>query len=67
MHPLLTHVATELCDDPDCEVHHIEVGLEEGTIDDVNLAFFLAGVLSMWTDTRSNFEAFQTHLLDLRP
>ena len=40
---LLHHVAYESCDDPDCEIHRIEVGLDEETVTPVQLAFFIAG------------------------
>lgn len=40
---LLAHVLGGNCTDPDCEIHHIEVGLSENTIQDGDLAFWLAG------------------------
>ena len=43
---LLAHVLGP-CDDPDCEIHRIEVGLQEETVTDVQLAFFIAGVQAM--------------------
>lgn len=39
----LTHVLEDLCTDPDCEIHQIEVGLDEATVSSTDLAFFLAG------------------------
>lgn len=44
MHPLLKHVLEEKCQDPDCEVHNIIVALEEGVVDDVSVAYFIAGM-----------------------
>lgn len=55
MHKLLLHVVAELCDDPDCEVHHPEVGRDEGTVSDVNLAFFIAGAHAMEVAMRREF------------
>lgn len=31
-HPIWEHVEAGLCDDPDCEVHNLEVGFEEHTM-----------------------------------
>ena len=43
MHRNLQHVVTSVCGDPDCELHHPDVGIEEGTVSETDLAFFLAG------------------------
>lgn len=43
----LAHVLRNDCRDPDCEVHHPEVGLEEGTVSPICLAFFMAGAYAM--------------------
>lgn len=40
---LLAHVLKNDCRDPDCEVHNIEVALEERTVNKVDVAFWLAG------------------------
>lgn len=43
---LLDHARGE-CRDPDCELHQIEVGREEATVSDTDLAFFVAGAQAM--------------------
>jgi hypothetical protein len=55
MRPLLLHVVAELCDDPDCEVHNIEVGLDEGTVTQESLAFYIAGAHAMEIAIRKAF------------
>lgn len=45
MHPLLQHVMEETCTDPDCEVHNIEVAVEEQVVSETDVAFWLAGYL----------------------
>lgn len=55
---LLAHVL-ETCDDPDCEVHQIEVGLAEETVTDADLAFFVAGAQAMYDATRREFKALR--------
>ena len=47
MNDNLKHVTEELCEDPDCEIHNIVVGLEEGTVSDTDLAFYIAGAQAM--------------------
>jgi hypothetical protein len=42
----LKHAIANNCTDPDCEIHHPEVGLEEETIDKTDLAFYLAGMFA---------------------
>lgn len=39
----LRHALENNCDDPDCEIHHPDVGIREGTVSFTNLAFFVAG------------------------
>lgn len=39
----LAHVVADDCTDPDCELHHPEVGREEGTVSETDMAFWLAG------------------------
>lgn len=40
----LTHVMYQgRCEDPDCEIHNPEVGLEEEVIDLTDVAFYYAG------------------------
>jgi hypothetical protein len=39
----LKHVLSNDCTDPDCEVHHPEVGVEEETVNLTDLAFWIAG------------------------
>ena len=48
---LLAHVLKDDCTDPDCEIHNILVGAEEGTISEADLAFWLAGAI-WWTKTK---------------
>lgn len=64
---LLAHVLDE-CSDPDCEVHQIEVGLDEETVTDAQLAFFIAGAQAMEAAIRREFKALglpkSTHDLD---
>lgn len=43
----LSHALKGMCKDRDCELHHIEVGIAEETVDDTNVAFFLAGAARM--------------------
>lgn len=51
---LLRH-ALDVCDDPDCEIHQIEVGLDEHTVTRHDLAFFIAGAQAMELAIRRNF------------
>jgi hypothetical protein len=37
------HAIRNDCEDPDCEIHHPEVGLAEETVTQTNLAFYIAG------------------------
>lgn len=53
---LLAHVL-DVCDDPDCEIHHIEVGLAEETVTNDQLAFFIAGAQAMELAIRREFRA----------
>ncbi len=64
---LLAHVL-DVCDDPDCEVHCIEVGLTEETVTNDQLAFFIAGAQAMELAIRREYRALggvpQERLLD---
>lgn len=51
---LLRH-ALDVCDDPDCEIHQIEVGLDEQTVTPANYAFFIAGAQAMELAIRRRF------------
>lgn len=55
MHQLLRHVLDDVCEDPDCEVHQIEVGLEEHTVTQADLAFFIAGAQRMEQILRARY------------
>lgn len=44
MNENLKHVVEGNCTDPDCEIHNIEVAIEEGVINDTNLAYWFAGL-----------------------
>lgn len=39
----LAHVMANNCTDPDCELHHPEVGVEEGPVTKTDVAFYIAG------------------------
>jgi len=39
----LDHALQDICSDPDCEIHHPEVGIEEHTVSLTCLAYFVAG------------------------
>ena len=52
---LLRHVLEADCEDPDCEIHKIHVGLREGTVSGANLAFYLAGAMKMEMEIRHHF------------
>jgi hypothetical protein len=56
MYSLLAHVL-DVCDDPDCEIHQIEVGLAEGTVSNADLAFFIAGAQAMELAVRREYRA----------
>jgi hypothetical protein len=44
----LLHTLSEIpCEDPDCELHHPEVGREEEVVSLTDLAFFLAGAQTL--------------------
>lgn len=43
---LVRHAVENNCTDPDCELHHPEVGWEEGTVTLGNIAFYVAGVFA---------------------
>ena len=51
---LLRHVL-DVCDDPDCEIHNIDVGLEESTVSSADLAFYIAGAQAMELSIRKSF------------
>lgn len=51
---LLRH-ALNVCDDPDCELHQVEVGFDEGTVTPASLAFFVAGAQAMELAIRRSF------------
>lgn len=53
---LLAHVL-DVCDDPDCEIHRIEVGLAEETVSNADLAFFIAGAQAMEVAIRHEYRA----------
>jgi hypothetical protein len=46
-HNNLRHALENNCSDPDCEIHHPDVGIQEGTVDLTNLAFFVAGACTI--------------------
>lgn len=54
--PLLTHVMEDNCSDPDCEIHNLNVALEEEVVSFADVAWWLAGVMWMW----KNYDAFLT-------
>jgi hypothetical protein len=39
----LKHALAGDCRDPDCEIHHPDVGIQEGTVTLTDLAFFVSG------------------------
>lgn len=45
---LLAHVTSEVCTDADCEIHNIEVGVQEETVSYADQAFWLAGFMKGW-------------------
>lgn len=51
---LLRHVL-DVCDDADCEIHKIDVGLDEETVSDTDFAFFIAGAQAMELSIRKSF------------
>lgn len=63
---LLAHVM-EPCDDPDCEIHNIAVGLSEGTVTQVELAFFIAGAQAMEVRVRREFRRLEDEELEPIP
>ena len=44
---LLQHALDNTCEDPDCELHHPDVAIDEGVITEVHLAYFYAGAMTM--------------------
>ena len=40
---LLEHARKGWCTDPDCELHHIEVAIEEEVVTPADVAFWLSG------------------------
>lgn len=46
--PLLTHVMEDNCADPDCELHNLNVAMEEEVVSFADVAWWLAGVMWMW-------------------
>ena len=40
---LIEHALEGFCSDPDCELHHIEVAIEEEVVEPANVAFWLSG------------------------
>lgn len=57
----LKHALENNCDDPDCEIHNPDVGIQEGTVSLTNLAFFVAGAASMKEQLLNEVEdAFDT-------
>lgn len=51
---LLRHVL-DVCEDPDCEIHKIDVGLDDHTVADTDLAFYIAGAQAMELAIRKAF------------
>jgi len=51
---LLVH-ALDVCSDPDCEIHNIDVGLDERTVTRADLAFYVAGAQAMEMAIRRAF------------
>lgn len=60
----LEHAITNNCTDPDCEIHHPEVGREEMTVDDTNLAFYLAGFFAGQEYTVSELDGLTDNTVD---
>jgi len=48
------------CDDPDCELHNVELAIEEGVWDSVAKAFFLAG----WLACQRHFNNAMDEVMD---
>ena len=44
---LLEHAIRNNCQDPDCELHNIDVAIAEQVIGDVELAYYYAGAMMM--------------------
>jgi len=42
----LDHALADLCTDPDCEIHNMDVALAEGVINLTDVAFFVAGYMA---------------------
>jgi hypothetical protein len=47
MHNNLTHALAGLCNDPDCELHNIDVAMEEEVVTATDVAFWLSGAAFM--------------------
>lgn len=62
---LLAHVL-DVCEDPDCEIHRIEVGLDEETVTNTDLAFFIAGAQAMELAIRQEGRALGLDRVALR-
>jgi hypothetical protein len=42
----LDHALADICTDPDCEIHNLDVALGEGTINLTDVAFYVAGYMA---------------------
>ena len=60
----LDHAIANNCTDPDCEIHHPEVGREETTVSDTNLAFYLAGFFAGQEYTVSELDGLTDNTVD---
>jgi hypothetical protein len=57
----LRHALDNTCTDPDCEIHHPDVGIQEGTVSLTDLAFFVAGAAAIKDQLLNEVEdAFET-------
>lgn len=56
---LLNHVLNERCTDPDCEVHNLDVAVQEEVVGCLEAAFFLAGAQAVLKGGQDEYEAIR--------
>jgi hypothetical protein len=64
MHPLLAHVLEDSCTDPDCEIHHAIIGFREEVVDEVQIAFWLAGAYASRDAFQETLQEMKDYLAD---
>jgi hypothetical protein len=60
----MRHVMYDNCTDPDCELHHPEVGIAEETVGLTDLAFWVAGYFAGVGSAQNHFDGLLDNVRD---